>query len=314
MITLKEYIHNIKKEDLYNYYQTLEKEPLSYDKLTRTDIYNAIIKIYQDDPEIILRICCPEEMDILKSLIDNKIPSTNYSYIDYLLFLNLKNNYLIIEQDNEFFIPDDLLNYIKMAINLYDEEECSKTDLYNSVILGIIRIKNVISINDLINTLSHYNCILTKPSLQAFIKNNPKLKNKLTIKKYQGINYIISLEHNYYKEILKLRKEIPSQEYILEEIISYGKYKINLFREPVYKCLSLLETYIEPYSIDQIIDEIIEIEGLQLSDDIIKEALKDMPKLYSIIQDIMPYFPIWLYDGHTKKYLKVIGSSILPRR
>ena len=95
MMSLKEYMLSDKKENVYAFYQRLNIKASDYEKITRNDIYRNIISLYKDDPEIILRLCSMEEIQILKKLLDGKIKKQANGYIDYLLFRHLQHNYLL---------------------------------------------------------------------------------------------------------------------------------------------------------------------------------------------------------------------------
>lgn len=294
-MTLKELFRASKKEEIYKFYVKMVKKPKTYEKITRLDIYHSILEYYQIDPEAILRLCSIEEINALKNLLNEEQNSKSGGYIEYLIFNNLKQNYLVIEED-KYYIPKDLINYIKMAINLYDEKEYALKDMLDSVILGITRIYNVLQVDKLLLILKSFNGIFTWRSLKDYIINNLRLNDKVAIKKYKGIYYVISLENLFYKDVLRLRKnEIPELQNSLEEIISIGKYKINLFKEPVFKFLNFLEFHLDPLYIAAIIEEMIIYAGLDLNDkEVLKLIANDILPLYNSLIDVAPFFSCWI--------------------
>jgi len=66
---------------------------------------------------------------------DFNVPISNGNVIDETkIFKILKTiNYLINENPKEYYIPTDMLNYIKMAINLLEEESFTFLDIEISV-------------------------------------------------------------------------------------------------------------------------------------------------------------------------------------
>ena len=156
MMSLKEYMQKESKEELYQFYLKINPKALDYEKVTRNDMYKNIISFYKEDPEIILHLCSMEEIQILRKLLEEKIKRQENGYIDYLLFQNLMSNYLVLIENNEYYIPEDLVNYVKMAMNLFDEKEYSKLDVVDSVVLGLARIYNVISLEEVISLLKEY--------------------------------------------------------------------------------------------------------------------------------------------------------------
>ena len=93
---LKDYLLKEKKEKVYAFYQGIIKKAKDYDKVTRLEMYQEILSFYHDDPEEIFRLCSMEEIHILKNLIEEPLEKRENGYIDYLLFRNLKQNYLIL--------------------------------------------------------------------------------------------------------------------------------------------------------------------------------------------------------------------------
>ena len=196
---LIDYIKKESKEALYAFYTRIIKDPKRYDKITKIAMVNNIIDEYKKNPEIILSLCSIEEINILKNFI-NENNHENNNYIEYLLYKNLTNNYLLNKNNNKYEIPSDILNYIKMAINLLNEEELSYIDVMDYAILGLIRIYNIISVETLKVLLTEYN-ISFKINIKEYIKNNPKLNYLIGTTKIKNTEYIYSKEYPYYKDI-----------------------------------------------------------------------------------------------------------------
>ena len=89
-MSLEEVMKSDSKERVYAFYEKINSKPKEYEKVTRNDIYHDIISLYKEDPEIILRLCSAEEINILKKLLDENIKRRESGYIDYLLFQSLK--------------------------------------------------------------------------------------------------------------------------------------------------------------------------------------------------------------------------------
>ena len=110
-MSLKEYMLKENKNKVYEFYLKMNPKAEEYEKISRNDIYQNIISLYKEDPEIILRLCSMEEIGILQKLLDENIKKQENGYIYYLLFQNLMNNYLILLGNNEYYIPADLMGY-----------------------------------------------------------------------------------------------------------------------------------------------------------------------------------------------------------
>jgi len=154
-MTLKEYFLKTNKLIIYKFYAQFFAKPLKYDNITRKEMYHQIINLYKKNPLIIINLCSMEEISILKSIIsENNIRHTGY--IEYLCYQNLLNNFLLMEDKKELFIPTDIINYIKMALNLFDELTYSNQDIEISALIGLSRIYNCLPVNDLIPILAKY--------------------------------------------------------------------------------------------------------------------------------------------------------------
>lgn len=314
MKTLKEYITNGKKEEVYDYYKIIISKPKSYEQVTRSEMYDAIVALYKEDPEEILKLCMLEEIEILKMLLKGNTCINNGGYIEYIMYKNLRNHLLILddEETDMQYIPIDIVNYVKMALNLYNEEVYSLKDVTDSVLVGLIRIHNSIKLIDLVTILPLYYVNMTMKTLKDYITNNPKLKDKIKIIRYQKEEYVISLEYYFYKDIIKLQsKNYKYKEYTLESVISIGKYKMNLFKEELFKFLSFLEMHLHPKYIISVIEEIVIYCGFDMnSETTLKSIADNIDELYKEIASVTNYFPIWIYNGNDQDSLK--ENIILP--
>lgn len=307
-MTLKEYMLKTPKEEVYKFYEKVVSFPKPYEKISRNDIYGIIIDTFIEDPEIILKMISIEEVHILKNLINENITSEPSGYIDYLLFQNLKNNFLILEDlgKKEYYIPKDLVNCIKMAINLYNEEIYSMKDITDSVLIGLVRAFNTLTLDNIISTLNTYHFVFSKRSLKDYIKTNPRLKELVGVIRYKKCDYIVSLENLIYKDILTIKKnDINPKVYLTEELISIGKYKINLFNKPVYDFLNYLESHLHPKYINQVIDELVIYMGIDMNDPKVLKLISDnIKELYEALENVIPHIPIWIYNGNDLASLK----------
>lgn len=313
MMTLKEFFLHSKKEDIYNFLKRISKNKIvKYTSITREEIYNKVLAIYKENPEVILSICSVEEVELLKKLLIDDL-NESYSYVDFTVLNNLMKNFLVLKEE-KYYIPSDLVNYIKMAINLFDFKEYSIKDIKVSVLLGISRIYNVIDLEDLLPLLERCYVYENKNGLKNYIKNNLRLNEKISIVKYKEREYLISLENKCYKDVLELRT-LPIKHYIytLEEIISVGKYKINLFNETLFKYLHFLELHLVTPYIETFLDDLIIYCGFGLNDlDVLKKICGNVMELYENALEIIKYFPVWIYNGNSlEQYEKNI---ILPNK
>ena len=313
-MSLEEVMKSDSKERVYAFYEKINSKPKEYEKVTRNDIYHDIISLYKEDPEIILRLCSAEEINILKKLLDENIKRRESGYIDYLLFQSLKRNYLILESNGEYYIPSDLINCIKMAMNLLDEQAYSLQDVMDSVLMGIGRVYNTLLVSDVLEILRSHSIYYDEDNLKKYVAKQPKLKDKVAIIRYKKEFYFISLEYLYYEDVLALRKKYKILSYSLEELISFGKYKLNLFQEKILQFLNFLEMHLNPESIDLVLNDLIFYCGFDINNEgiLLNNICDRIEELYKEVSSVISYFPIWIYYGNNLDTLK--ENIILPDR
>ncbi len=300
---LKDLFLNMDKKELYAFYESIVPIPNMYEKVTRSDMYKEILKAYFDDPEIIINLCTMEELNILKSLIAEPLKKVGTGYIEYILFKNLESNYLVFSNDTEYYIPEDLVNYIKMAFNVWNEHEYSFIDIKDSVILGLLVIYNVLSIEEMLRVLEMHSINMSAKELKNYLLK-PKLAQYISTTRYKKVEYVISKEYEYYQDILKNRVEIAKNYYSLESVISIGKYRINLFEPSLFEFLSFLENHFEVEAIAIIINNLIIAIGCNiLTKDLIAKIANNIPELIEQIEKINVLFPCWIYNGNMLKSL-----------
>ncbi|MDE5539486.1 MAG: hypothetical protein K2J20_03260, partial [Bacilli bacterium] len=143
--------------------------------------------------------------------------------------------------------------------------------------------------------IASYNVMLGI-DIPNYIKTNPRLQDKVMGKNYKTVNYVISLENQFYRDILGLRQNKSiSKTYNLEEIVSVGKYKINLFNEQILKFLNFLEMHLAPIYTDQVINELIIYRGLEIDDlRVLRSIADNIEPLYQALEKIVDSIPSWI--------------------
>lgn len=202
-----------------------------------------------------------------------------------------------------------------MALNLFNDQEFIRSELTDNLFLGIVRTYNVMLVTDLLDILKDYQVTLSGKELHDKINNNVKLNNKMKFVKYKESEYLVSLEQKYYRDVLGLRKPfvIPNH-YSLESLASIGKYNLNLFDEEILKFLNFLEMHLEPIYTEQLINDIVFLAGLEISEEnVIQMVCDNIPELMQEVKKVLPHFPSWLSKGNTILTLKshVLGKNDL---
>lgn len=310
---LKDYLLKEKKEEVYAFYRKIVKKAKDYEKVTRLEMYQEILSCYHDDPEEILHLCSMEEIHILKKLIEDAVEKRENGYIDYLLFRNLKQNYLVVEEDGKYFIFEDLYNYVKMAMNLLDEKIYAIADVVDSVIIGISRVYNTLTLSDFLEILNSFYIDYDISDLKKYIKTNPKLNLLVDVIRFKKTDYVVSLEYPFYKDVIELQKPFQFAHYSLEEMISFGKYKMNLFQEKILSFLNFLEMHLNPVSIDLLLNDLIFYIGFDINNEsVLLQICDGIEELYHEVIGVLSDFPVWIYKGNPLNHLK--ENIILPDR
>ncbi len=296
MKTLKDVANKVSKEGFYEYYKIIIKSPKSYAKITKMQMYQEVIEAFKEDPEIILNLCNAEEINILQSLLEKPRIQKKYGYIEYTLFFDLFVNYLVGLENKEYFIYEDIYNYVKMALNLYNKKEHDLTDFYSTVIIGLTHIYNVLELDLFIELLHNYNIKITKETFITSLHDNRRLYECVDIVKLNKKSYVISKDYPYFEEVLE--KRLPSfslKKYTLEETLSIGKYHLNLFNPNILNFINYLEMHMEPMYIFQVINDMVACRGLGFTDEqSLRQISDNINDLYQEISKNIADFPCWI--------------------
>lgn len=314
MKTFSSLFTNLKKEKAYDFYCKIINKPKKYENMTRKGMLEEILNVYYNDPEIIFDLCTMEEIQILKHLLEEDISVLNHGFIEFLLFQELKDHYLIIEENNFYHIPTDLINYIKMAFNLYDEQKQTIQDVVNNLLLGFSRIYNVLKLEEIPELFQTYSIFMELKDIKKFIRSSMYLKDRVSIIKYQNKEYMVSLEYFFYKDVLELKDfSFPKKIFDFVEVISIGKYKINLIEEKTFQFLNFLESHFRVQILEYLIDEIMIYAGFDLNDvSALKKITGQIPQLFEEVSKVIAYFPVWIYSGNILSQLN--EPTALPKK
>ena len=266
-----------------------------------------------------------------KGLTDSELACADengYAYSDFVFyyndcveFLKSADNSELTEKINLYY-RENVTDENKQSLLAVVKQLQAQADYVNSyasdIEWSVSQAETMISFNIYNDKSSYsYNNILKRrydlKNLKEYINHNPKLRNKVTVIKYKKEEYIISLEFNYYKDVYTLKESFNLAKYTLEELISIGKYKINLFQEHLFSFLNFLEIHLDPHNIDLIINDLIFYCGFDINNDsILLQICDNIEELYKEVKEVIPNFPIWIYNGNTLNTLK--DSIILPNK
>ena len=306
-MTFKDFILKNKKENIYDFYNKVVRKPSPLNKVTKLKMYEEIINDYVSNPEIILNMLTTEQIEILKDMLQEKeFLDEDNGYLSFMVFKDLLLNHLIFVNNKKYYIPEDLINPIKMAINIYNPQEFINLDILNSVVLGLIRIYNVVKLDDFLEYLKEYQIGFKKDDFKKYCKGSLRNGGKIAVRKYHDIEYVISLEIPTYKDILEMMSDkLEPFMYTLEEVVSVGKYWLNLFNKKETEFLAFIEIHLPPEYIELVIKDVILYSGLGIeNEDLLKNISGNINSLYEALKELYAFLPCWVYKGWAKKIIK----------
>ena len=306
-MTFKDFILKNKKEETYNFYNKVVRKPQAITKVTKIKMYEEIIANYTEYPEIILNMLTTEQIEILRVILqEDNYKNEDYGYLNFMVLKDLKLNHLVFANEEKVYIPEDLINPVKMAINIYNKDEYLNLDIVNNVVLGLIRIYNVVKLDDFLEYLKDYQIVYKKDDFKKYCHGSLRNYHKIGIRKYHNVEYVISLEIPTYKDIIdEVKEDIEPFSYSLEEVISIGKYWLNLFDKEQINFLTFIEVHLPSMYIEKTIKDVILYSGFGISNEELLKAISgNINSLYEALKKVYPSLPCWIYKGWPQKKIK----------
>ena len=109
-----------------------------------------------------------------------------------------------------------------------------------------------------------------------------------------------------YKDIFdEINQDIEPYKFMLDEVVSIGKYRINLFDQNIIDFITFLEMHLPSFYVEKVIKEISLYSGFGIdNDDILKSISGNIEALYQELKKAYPSFPCWIYKGWPQKRIK----------
>ena len=203
MQTMKMYerINWYKKEYVHEQYSRIVEHFKDYDKITKKKMLESIYKVYNDSNNII-DICTTRELKYLKMLLDKKnnmkdLLGNKYEWERKIL----RNKFLVQDDYDQVFIPDEIIDKVKIAIKNINWDETKKLDDLNEILVSYCKIQA----SALLNSVSAFGSAVTGID-EKYIKThmlNNKLFNYYVLvytKDFEtiGNNILVCLYQDYY--------------------------------------------------------------------------------------------------------------------
>lgn len=128
-----------RKEYVHDYYSRIVEKFKDYDKISKKKMIESIYKVY-DNYDNIIDICTTKELKYLEKILDKKtsmeeLLSDKYEWERK----TLRNKFLIQDEHDRVFIPDEIMDNVKMAIKNINWNVVKKLTTLNEILIGYFK-------------------------------------------------------------------------------------------------------------------------------------------------------------------------------
>ena len=136
-----ERINWYKKEYVHEQYSRIVEHFKNYDKITKKKMLESVYKVYNDFNNII-DICTTRELKFLKMLFNKnsslkELLSDKYEWERKML----ANKFLIQYDYDQVFIPDEIFDKVKVALENVDWGVAKKSDDLNEILVSYCKMQ-----------------------------------------------------------------------------------------------------------------------------------------------------------------------------
>lgn len=314
-----ERINWYKKEYVHEQYSRIVEQFKDYDEITKKKMIEAIYKTYSDYNNII-EICTTRELKYLQRLLDGKndireLLSDRYEWERK----NLRNKFLIQDDFDSVFIPDEIITNVKEAIKNVNWDITKKIDALNEVLVSYCKIQA----SALLSSVCAFASSVT--NINENIIWNHMLSNKL-------FNYYVYI---YFKDFENLGEDVPvaiyQDYYYLEDEIEEERKKQGLagvipidmkfFKTLFYNDFDINNKIIDkflteikrlPFFWSSTLDMVREFAVLNINREPLKKAIANVPSLghcdlsnfFKLLDEAMDEMPSGALNGFTPNQAK----------
>lgn len=329
-------INGFRKEYVYEQYTRIVEDFKDYEKITKTKMLNAIYKVY-DNPDNIVDICTTKELKYLKMVLDNKLKTDDLlknpekyeiKYLDEKYNWERENLYhkFLLDYDyyKESYIPEEILDKVKIALKRVNWSEKKKKDDLNELLVSYCKMQGTA----LLNTVCQFASGITEIDFEVIYNHmlNDKLFNYyvfIVTKNIDGLgeNIPIAIFQDYYEIQDELDKQRKKQGLAGDKKIDLRIFKTLFYNDfdinnpKIKKFLNELEHL--PFFWNSAIKLIREYAMLNIDRDSLKETIKSVPALqyidltgfFKTLDEAMDEMPSGALNGYTPNEAKKIKSK-----
>ena len=206
-MTLKESLEEFNKELLFDYYIRIIPNHKSYTRTTKEQMKDEILQEYKNYNNII-DICTTRELKYLNLLIEN---NNNLPYnFKYDWEINsLDEKLIIVYDDEQIYIPENLLNIVKQALDKVNWNTIKEKDKINELAIGLFKVYALLPPKKLIDIL-FTKLKVPKENIIEHLKTNKLFNYYVTMdSKYTKKDQIL-IYRNYsdiIEQLIKVKQE-----------------------------------------------------------------------------------------------------------
>lgn len=316
-----ERINWYRKEYVYEQYSRIVDKFKNYDRITKKKMIEDVYKVYNDSNNII-DICTTKELRFLKKLFDKKndmqeLLSDKYEWERK----TLRNKFLIQDDYDIVFIPDEIIDKVKKALKNVDFNITKKMDDLNEILVSYCKIQA----SALLNTVCSFASGIT--GINKNLIWNHMLNNKLfnyyvfiSIKNLEGLgdNIPVAIYQDYYYIEDQLDQERRKQglagalpiDIKMFKTLFYNDFDIN--NKKISKFLKELKKL--PFFWFSSLDGIRKFAVLNIDREPLKKSIASVPALknydltefFEILDEAMDEMPSGALNGLTPNQARKI--------
>lgn len=318
---MQEIIKNYEKDYIHNQYARIVENFKNYDKVSVKKMLDEIYKVYSDYNNII-DICTVRELKYLEMILDEKIDNEELIDDKYTWEKNsLEDKFLIYYDytDNDLFIPDEIIENVKLAIKNVNYDEAKKLDNINEILVSICKIMGNFDILNLCSIGSTITNISKKDIFEHIIHNkvfNYYIMIENEYNEYFNKDILTALHQDYYQIKDKLDQERMKQGLAGTLKVDIKQYKtlfyndFDINNEKIKKFINQFDNY--PFEWMALVDLIREFALLNYDRKQLKEVIitlfkdqdVDLKELLKLMNQAMDEMPSGALNGLTPNEAK----------
>ncbi len=324
MLTKKMYerINWYKKPFVHEQYSRIVENFKNYDRISKKKMIEEIYNVYSDYNNII-DICTVRELKYLKKIIDGE-DVTFSTFEDYKYKWEreiLKNKFLIQYDVLQPFIPDEIIDNVKLAIKNVNWSSAKKNDYINELLVSVCKVQGSVELPFLCSFVSSVTKTEEKVICDHILHN--KLFNYYVYTYFKNFEFMeedipVGLYQDYYRFEEEIDKQKKKQGIVGALPISLDMYKTLFYNDfdinnpKIKKMLDAIKNM--PILNRPVLELIRDYSVLNIDRLSLKKFIEtvnfledyDLTEFFKILDDAMDEMPSVALNGFTPNQAKQI--------